>query len=153
MPTNSAGTQVSSSYQFSGSKAKTPRKTIPRAMLLTVLLSGIFFVFSAYAEVAGFGGNLGVLAGSGAPLQVLADLKGLHWIAPIISLGALISFFACALASITAAARIALLMSRHGLVAQYLGKAHDRHRTPYAAVLASRAHTGKRKFLKFEAHY
>jgi len=120
-----------------GAEAKTPLKTIPRAMLLTVLLSGIFFVFSAYAEVAGFGGNLGVLASSGAPLQVLADLKGLHWIAPIISVGALISFFACALASITAAARIALLMSRHGLVAQYLGQAHDQHRTPYAAVLAS----------------
>jgi amino acid transporter len=120
-----------------GAEAKSPLRTIPRAMLVTVLLSGIFFVFSAYAEVAGFGGNLGVLASSGAPLQVLADLKGLHWIVPIISLGALISFFACVLASITAAARIALLMSRHGLLAQYLDQVHDQHRTPYAAVLVT----------------
>lgn len=120
-----------------GAEAKEPLSTIPRAMLVTVLFSGIFFVFSTYAEVAGFGGKLGVLASSGAPLQVLAELKGLHWVVPVISGGALISFFACALASITAAARIALLMSTRGLVPRYLGRAHQRHGTPHAAVVTS----------------
>jgi amino acid transporter len=120
-----------------GAEAESPLRTIPRAMLGTVLLSGGFFVLSAYAEVAGFGGKLGLLASSGAPLQMLADLKGLAWVAPIISLGALVSFFACTLASITAAARIALLMSTHGLIPRYLSRAHDRHRTPHRAVVAS----------------
>jgi amino acid transporter len=120
-----------------GTEAKAPLTTIPRALLMTVLFSGVFFVFCAYAEVAGFGNKLSEVASSRAPLQVLADLKGLHWIAPIIAAGALTSFFACTLASITAAARIALLMSKHGLIPKSLGRAHERHRTPYAAVLAT----------------
>jgi len=124
-----------------GAEAKAPLTTIPRALLMTVLFSGIFFIFCTYAEVAGFGDKLTVLANSGAPLQVLADLKGLHWIAPIIAAGALTSFFACVLASITAGARIALLMSAHGLVPKSLGRAHHRYHTPYAAVLATSAAT------------
>ena len=120
-----------------GTEAVSPLRTIPRAMLGTVLLSGVFFVLSAYAEVAGFGGKLSVLASSGAPLQMLADLKGLSWVAPIISIGAVVSFFSCTLASITAAARVALSMGTHGMAPKYLSRTHDRYQTPYSAVVAS----------------
>ncbi len=50
-------------------------------------------IFSAYSEVAAFGGKLDLLTNSSAPLQLLAQLKGAPWLAPLLTLGAVVSFF------------------------------------------------------------
>lgn len=120
-----------------GGEAHSPLTTIPRAVMSTAILSGVLFVFSTYAEVASFGGKLHVLTESSAPLQLLAQLKGVAWLAPLLTIGAVVSFFACTLACITAAARAALLMSAHGTLPILLSRAHDQNQTPHIAVLAS----------------
>lgn len=120
-----------------GSEAHEPLKTIPRAILGTAILSGVLFIFSAYAEVAAFGGHFDLIANSAAPLQLLAQLKGAGWLTPLLSIGAIVSFFACTLACITAAARTALLMGAHGELPVHLSRAHAVNRTPHIAVLAS----------------
>ncbi|SRR6266702_560197 len=120
-----------------GAEAAHPLRTIPRAVLGTAVLSGVFFVFSAYTEVAAFGGRLDLLTNSAAPLQLLAQLKGAAWLAPLLTVGAVVSFFACTLACITASARTALLISAHGSLPSPLSWAHDKNRTPHVAVLIS----------------
>ncbi|HWZ59300.1 MAG TPA: APC family permease, partial [Gemmatimonadaceae bacterium] len=118
-----------------GAEARAPLTTIPRAILGTALISGAFFIFCTYAEVGTAGADLAQLTGSQAPLQVIATLKGVSWLGPIVSVGAVISFFACTMACITAAARTALLMGRRGLLPRYLHRTHTHHGTPHTAVV------------------
>jgi amino acid transporter len=118
-----------------GAEARAPLTTIPRAILGTALISGAFFIFCTYAEVSTATDNLAQLTGSQAPLQVIAALKGVNWIGPIVSIGAMISFFACTMACTTAAARTALLMARHGLLPSYVHRTHPTHETPHTAVV------------------
>ncbi|MGD0222339.1 MAG: APC family permease [Terriglobia bacterium] len=120
-----------------GSEARNPLKTIPRAVMLTAILGGVFFTVCAYAEVLGFhsvGQDLGT---SPAPMHVLADLSGVPGFGLLIDVGALISLFAGTLGCITAAARVLLLMAHHGLAHQSLRSTHVRNETPGHAVVVT----------------
>jgi amino acid transporter len=70
-----------------------------------------------------------------APMHVLANRAAIPVLGVIIDAGAMISMFACALACITAAARILLLMAHNGLVPIKLCKTHSRNDTPHLAVV------------------
>jgi amino acid transporter len=120
-----------------GAEAKDPLTTIPRAVMGTALISGAFFVFSTYAEVDAVGSKVDLLTGTQAPLQVIATLKGRAWVGPIVSVGAIMSFFACAMSCITAAARTMFLMGAQNVLPARLGQVHPRHQTPYLAVIVS----------------
>lgn len=118
-----------------GSEAVDPKKTIPRAIRWTSLVSGAFFIFTAYAEKIGFEGASTALQQTSAPLQLLAHLRGLPVFAPLLAAGSTVSFFACTLACITAGARTLFRMSRDGYVHPLFGRAHRTNHTPHAAVL------------------
>ncbi len=120
-----------------GAEARDPLRTIPRAVLQSALLAGVFFILCAYVEVTGFAQVHQNLGESVSPLHVLSTLAGLPWLAPVIDVGALVSMFACTLSCVTAAARVLLRMSAQGLVHSSLGRTHARHHTPaFGAVLA-----------------
>jgi amino acid transporter len=118
-----------------GAEAKNPLKTIPRAITLTAWVSGLFFVLAAYAETVGFNGYSQELANTGAPLQMLAGLRHLPLLAPIITATTVCSFFACTLACITAAARILYKLSHDDHIHAACGVTHPRHQTPHVAIL------------------
>lgn len=120
-----------------GAEARNPLKTIPRAVVRSAIFVGLFFVVSSYGLVLGFHGESASLDKSSAPLNVLAGKAGLYVLEPLISAGAVISFFACTLASITAGARILFLMARHGIFPVALGNAHSTNETPSIAVTVS----------------
>lgn len=120
-----------------GAEAKNPLKTIPRAVVRSAIFVGLFFVVSSYGLVLGFHGETETLDKSAAPLNVLATKAGLSLLQPFISAGAVISFFACTLASITAGARILFLMARHGIFPSALGNAHSVNETPSIALTVS----------------
>ncbi len=118
-----------------GSEARNPLKTIPRAVMQTAILGGIFFTVCAYAEVVGFhevGQDLGT---NPAPMHVLAELSGVPIFGLLIDVGAIISLFAGTLACITAAARVLMLMAHRGLAHQALRKTHVQNETPSRAVV------------------
>jgi len=71
---------------------------------------------------------------SNAPLTVLAQVAGIPAFGVLIAAGALMSFFACAIACINAGARVLFAMSRHGLFHSSAGGAHKTHATPHVAV-------------------
>lgn len=121
-----------------GEEAKRPLTDVPRAVLLSSSISGILFMFFAYIEILGFRGLPVPLDQSSAPINDLASSIGLSSIGTVITLGAVISLFACALGNVNAASRIMLRMGRHGVLHQRLGVTHPKNETPhYATTIAS----------------
>jgi amino acid transporter len=124
-----------------GEEAKLPLRNIPRAVLRSVIFSGLFFIAAAYAEVLGFPANAGTLDQSASPLSVLSAVVGMRRLGGLIDICAMVSMFACTLACVTAAARVLLLMAHNGIVHKGLQKTHRRNETPHAAVIATGAAT------------
>src|ERR1700733_3521465 len=121
-----------------GSEARNPLVSIPRAVKWSAILAGVFFFLCAYAEVLACRGEAQSLGQSAAPLHVLAQQVGLPPImGTLTDLGAVVTFFSCFLACITAAARVLFLMGRHGALHSMLGEAHGENQTPHRAVLLS----------------
>lgn len=120
-----------------GTEAKNPLVTIPHAVLRSALFVGAFFVVSAYAETVGFAGRGSGLGQSSAPIQDLAGFAGLGWLGIPITLVAIISFFACILASVTAGARVLYQVGRHGILHKSLAGVHLSNRTPHVAITVS----------------
>src|ERR1700722_3190853 len=120
-----------------GDEAKDPLRTIPRSLLQSTAVSGLFFLFMAYVSVLAFKGSGADLGKSEAPLAFLAPKTGLGFLGTVINIGALLSFFSCTLACINSTARIIFSMARHGLFHDALGEAHETNKTPHIAVALS----------------
>ena len=118
-----------------GSEAREPLKTIPRAVIRSALLVGVFFLICAYGEVLGYRDSALDFGQSTAPLRFLSDEVGFSIIGRIIDLGVLVSMFACTLGCIIAASRVLMLMAHHGLVHKTFVKTHEVRQTPVAAGL------------------
>lgn len=117
-----------------GDEAKKPLRTIPKAVMGSVVLAGLFFISMTYIEVLAFSGTGVEISGVEQPLGFLAQQAGVGFLGDLVAFGALFSFFACVLGSINPAARVAFLMARHGLFHASIGEAHSSNRTPYNAV-------------------
>ncbi len=114
-----------------GVEAKDPYRAIPRAILWSALGAGLLFVLASYTQVLGLGARLPT---SQAPLGDLATRSGIGWITPLVDLGITTSFFACAAASLNAAARIFYTMGCEGMMSSGLGRTHAKHQTPHVAL-------------------
>lgn len=117
-----------------GDEAKDPLKTIPRAVMGSVIMAGLFFMVTAYIEVLGFHQEGIAIATTEEPLGFLSHQIGLGFLGDLVAISALFSFFACVLGSINPAARICFTMARHGLFPSLLGESHTFNRTPHVAV-------------------
>jgi len=121
-----------------GSEAREPLKTIPRAVILSTLLAGLFFLLCVYGEVLGFHGSATTLDNSAAPFHYLSTQAGIGPAGMLIDIGVLVSMFAATLACVIAASRVLLLMAHHGLTHSKLGVTHVRNETPgFASILAA----------------
>jgi amino acid transporter len=120
-----------------GDEAKNPLDSIPRSVLQSVVLAGVFFIATAYIIVLGFARIGQALGENEAPLSTLAQAIGWSGLGVLINIGVLLSFFSCTLASINSTARILFAMAQHGLVADALGHAHLQNKTPHFAVALS----------------
>ncbi len=117
-----------------GDEAKKPLKTIPRAVMGSTILAGLFYIATTYIGVLGFIGTGVSITQTEEPLGFLSQQAGVGWLGQLVGVGALFSFFACILGSINPAARVFFLMARHGLFHSSLGTAHSANKTPHVAV-------------------
>jgi amino acid transporter len=117
-----------------GYEAKNPLKTIPRSVMGSAVLAGLFFIFMTYVEVLAFQDAGVSLQTVEEPLGYLSHQMGIGILGDLIGLGALCSFFACVLGTINPAARVFFTMARHGLFHASIGTAHSANRTPHIAV-------------------
>jgi amino acid transporter len=120
-----------------GEETLNPRRNIPIALLVTVLGSGLFFMFVAYCEVIGFGPQgVKALGSSEAPLNDLALRYASPQVAIILDLAAAASCFSSVLGSLAAAGRVLFALGRGGLSPMLAG-VHPVHGTPGPAVTAA----------------
>ncbi len=118
-----------------GHEAKNPFKSIPKAILISGAFVGVLFTIFSVLEIVGFATAGSDLSQTTAPLNDLAAQNGVSLLGIFISVGALISFWSCAVACITAGARIMHSMGNQKLVPSVFGKVHDKNETPHIAII------------------
>lgn len=116
-----------------GDEAHQPLKTIPKAVIWSLLTTGIFFVFVTYMEVYGTRGYSSTLDQLTAPLNTLSTIMHVSWMAVPISIGALVSFFSLNLSCMNSGARVMYKMGRHKMFHAAVGQSHSKHETPHVA--------------------
>ena len=118
-----------------GEAAQEPRRNIPRAILGVAIFGGLYYVFVTAIEVMGFGTDKeGVedFIASGSLLGDLGSQFVAGWVGELITIGAAISAFGCALACIVGAARLLYALSRDEVGPASLGAVSSRERRPCA---------------------
>jgi amino acid transporter len=97
-----------------GQEAKDPARSVPRAILWSCAIIGVFYLIVAYTQVYGFGDA--AFGKATAPLPQLASVVGLGWLGHFIAFGITCSMFACALACLTAGSRMLLSLGHDGIL-------------------------------------
>ena len=115
-----------------GGEAQNPLKNVPRSVYLSTAISGTFFVLMSFIMVSAFKGG----SYPDAPLLGLGIAAGIPVLGFICGLFAMVSLFACALASLTAVSRIIMAMGRDKLIHTSMGATHSKNETPHMASAA-----------------
>lgn len=111
-------------------EAKAPRRDIPRAMVLTLVISTVLYV--AVAAVAINAVPIASLASSPAPLSLV--FRQVAGVSPAtISAIAIVATLNTILAQMTMAARVIYGMAQQGDLPGFLGRVHPRTATPLIA--------------------
>ena len=118
-------------------EARNPGRAIPRAVVLSGTISGLFFVAMAYCMVLAVNDRASFIGGSTSPFAEVTRYAGLPSAAAVVYFAAIISSFACVLACINALARMLFSMGRYQFVHRSMGKVHERYQSPHIAVSAS----------------
>ena len=121
-----------------GEEAKHPRWTIPRAVIGSAFLIGLFYVLCSYAWVygAGFDNFLGQATDNADPWRALGKVFWhTGWIAIFFAI--LNSAIANANAGVNAATRVLYAMARNGAMPHPLARTHRVHRTPHVAIVVN----------------
>ena len=116
-------------------EVRQPRRTVPRAILLSVVGVGALYVFCIWAEVIGLGeAATNALTGASTPWNDLAT-RYAGWMKWPVVIASVSSMFAVMVNSANGIVRILNTMGRERLLPQMLAYVDPRHRTPTRAVL------------------
>jgi amino acid transporter len=116
-------------------ESENPRQNLPRAILISISVMGIFLVFSSWGLLVGWGTDRlsGFVSSAENPTFILArSYWGGAWV--IVLLALLISVLAAAIAATSAATRVWFAMARSGSLPRALAKVHPRYKTPVNGV-------------------
>ena len=110
-----------------GEETKDPRRGVPRALFIAVILVGVVYVFSGYAAAIGFGaGGVDALSSDASPWTTLSDRFWGPHVAWLFSLTVLNSQFANALAGSSAGVRTIFALGRERILHPKLGTTNRR---------------------------
>jgi len=119
-----------------GEEAREPRRTVPRAIILSVLAVGILYVFCVWAEVVGLGvERSNTIDGTATPWNDLAATFA-PWMKWFVVIASVSSMFAVMVNSNNAVIRVLFVMSREGTLPSFLTRIHPKHLSPTGAVAA-----------------
>jgi amino acid transporter len=115
-------------------ECRNPRRTVPRALYISVAVGGALFVFFAYATVTGFHYDVSSIGRSSVPFLSVADhyLGGAAWMAWV---AGIVSVLATLVAGTNSQARMLFDGGRTGLLPAWLGRVRPRVNTPVHALL------------------
>jgi amino acid transporter len=123
------------SATFLGREANAPQKQISRALIGSVTIIGLLFIFCTYCMTVGFGGSE-AFGASQNPLRDLANDNDVEALRYIVQFGVVISIFGVVTASANFVSRLVMTLSREALFPRPLARVDPRHGTPVAGILA-----------------
>ena len=119
-----------------GEEAREPEKTVPQATYLSVLLIGVFFIFTTWLLVAGTGADklVETLGAMPDPTVYFFEIAGQYAGGTVANIAGLLfvsSIFAAVSAFHNYIARYAYVAGREGLLPAAFGQTHDTHQSPH----------------------
>ena len=117
-------------------EARHPRRAIPLSITASAAIAGLFFTVITYCMILAVGDQASVIGNSAPPFTEINRRAGLGAAAAIVYCAALISSFACTLASVNARARMMFSMGRDRYLPRAMGLVHAAHPTPHVAASA-----------------
>jgi len=117
-------------------EARDPEKTIPRATYLSVLMIGVFFVFTTWLMIVGIGADklVPTIQGYSDPSSLFFDLAGRYVGGPVPTIAGILlvsSLFAALSAFHNYIARYSYVAGREGLLPAAFGRTHAAHQSPH----------------------
>lgn len=125
-----------------GEETADPHRDIPRAIVGTAVLGGVFFVAMSAIAMMAFGTDARGVAAFTDSQALFGDLAQRYvagWVADLIIVGAAFSAAACCLASLVGASRLIYALSRDGMGPAALAAVHPTRAVPSAAATACAA--------------
>ena len=120
-----------------GEEVQKPRQSIPKAIAITVVLVGVFYVLMSYVATLGYGiHNMAAFAQDAAPFDTIARHVWGSGFALLIDSAGIIAGYTCAVACLNGAARIVHTISREELFPRWLAHIHPTYHTPANAIFA-----------------
>lgn len=119
-----------------GGEAHKPFISVPRAIIWTPIVTGILYLLSAIAQNLALREAPASITASSTPLSDLFAQTS-PMFAALLDLGITTSWFACAIASLNALARVFFCMGREGVAPRAVGRTHATYRTPWIAILVA----------------
>ena len=117
-----------------GGEARNPLKNVPKAVIWSLIITGLFMVVMCYVETLGAKHSHLNLASLGAPLQTLASAYHVGFFKVPVSLGGMVSFFALTLSCVNSGSRILMPLAKHGFVHRKLHGTHSTNLTPHTCI-------------------
>lgn len=119
-----------------GEEVRAPRTTIPRAILITLLVTMGLYLGVALVGVGAFGAaNLGDVAQSAAPLEAVVRWLGVPGGTLILTLGALAAMLGVLLNLLLGLSRVLLAMGRRGDMPEQVARLNRAGTSPTTAVI------------------
>jgi amino acid transporter len=114
-----------------GEEAREPHKAIPRALIGSVALAGLFYLLVTYAGAIGFGvkGAASTWFSDPSPMGALAQQYDGHWLSVLIDLVVMLDSISVALAFTVAGSRVFFALGRDGLLPKFTTRVSS-HETP-----------------------
>jgi amino acid transporter len=110
-----------------------PRRNVPRAVFMSIVLMGFTYLLLAYSTVSGFHDNGKALAAAPIPFISLAhDVAA--WLAFIAYLAGMTSTLGVLIAAVNSQCRLVFNAGREGLLPRWIGRVHRARRTPVNAI-------------------
>jgi APA family basic amino acid/polyamine antiporter len=122
-----------------GEEAREPQRTIPRAIVTTLILSALLYTAVALVGIAAVGAEVfagGRVVTDMAPLATVAGSFGVPGLPLLVTLGAGSAMLSVLLNLLLGLSRVVLAMARRGDLPAPLGRLDGRAHTPARAVLA-----------------
>jgi len=145
LPMGAAGVSAAASTVFfsyigfdaastAGEEARNPKRDLPRAIMLSMLIVTSIYVLVAVAAVGAR--PWGWFDGTDAALvRILEEITGQPWIVLVFAVGAVLAIASIVLIVLYGQTRILLSMSRDGLVPKIFSRVSARTGTPVAGTL------------------